>query len=83
MGYTCARKVGMTMYHVFAVSDGSGRTVERALIAAMTQFAGAEVETERQAEVRTEEQVRPHRTPGEPAAGPVRSPAGSCLRAGD
>lgn len=46
------------MYHVFAVSDGSGGTAERALIAAMTQFTGAEVEIERRAKVRTDEQVR-------------------------
>ena len=45
------------MYRVFAVSDGSGRTAERALIAALTQFTGAEVEIERRAKVRTEEQV--------------------------
>ncbi len=46
------------MYHVFAVSDGSGGTAERALTAALTQFTGAEVEIERLAEVRTDEQVR-------------------------
>ena len=46
------------MYRVFAVSDGSGGTAERALIAALAQFVGAEVEIERRAEVRTEEQVR-------------------------
>jgi regulator of PEP synthase PpsR (kinase-PPPase family) len=46
------------MHHVFAVSDGGGGTAERALIAALTQFEGTEVEIERRPEVRTEEQVR-------------------------
>ncbi len=46
------------MYRVFAVSDGTGRTAERALIAALTQFAGTDVEIERRADVRSEEQVR-------------------------
>ncbi len=45
------------MYHVFAVSDGSGRTAERALIAALAQFAGADVKIERREKVRTEEHV--------------------------
>ena len=46
------------MYHVFAVSDGTGVTAEQVLGAALMQFAGAEVEVERRPGVRIEEQVR-------------------------
>ena len=45
------------MYRVFVVSDGTGGTAERALSAALTQFAGADVRIERWPGVRTEEQV--------------------------
>jgi len=46
------------MYRVFVVSDGTGVTAEQVLSAALTQFAGAEVEVERRPGVRAEEQVR-------------------------
>lgn len=45
-------------YHIFVVSDGSGVTAERVVQAALTQFQGASVVTERRAEVRSEEEVR-------------------------
>lgn len=46
------------MYKVFVVSDGTGRTAEQALSAALTQFANVEVEIERRSEVRSERDVR-------------------------
>jgi len=45
-------------YHVFVVSDGSGATAERVVNAALTQFEGASVATERRSRVRSEEQIR-------------------------
>ncbi len=45
------------MYTIFAVSDGSGRTAEQALRAALTQFQEFPVSIERRPEVRSEEQV--------------------------
>lgn len=44
-------------HHVFVVSDGSGMTAEQALFAAMTQFAGVNIEVIRRPQVRTEDQV--------------------------
>jgi regulator of PEP synthase PpsR (kinase-PPPase family) len=46
------------MYHLFVVSDGSGGTAERALSAALAQFAGAEVNIVLHPKVRTEQQIR-------------------------
>jgi hypothetical protein len=46
------------MYHVFAVSDGTGVTAEQVLSAALMQFAGAEVEVLRRPGVHTEERVQ-------------------------
>lgn len=46
------------MHHIFVVSDGTGRTAETALNAALTQFADVAVTIIRRPEVRTEEQVR-------------------------
>jgi hypothetical protein len=45
-------------YRVYVVSDGSGATAERVVHAALTQFEGASVATERRSRVRNEEQVR-------------------------
>ena len=45
------------MYYVFVVSDGTGRTAEQALNAALVQFEGTEVETILRAGVRTKLQV--------------------------
>jgi len=45
------------VYHVFVVSDGTGVTAEQVLNAALTQFAGAQVQVERRAGVRTEIEV--------------------------
>ncbi len=45
-------------YHVFVVSDGSGATAERVVQAALTQFKGASVATERRSTVRSEGQVQ-------------------------
>jgi hypothetical protein len=46
------------VYHVFAVSDGSGATAEQVLTAALTQFKGAPVEIRSRSKVRTEERIR-------------------------
>jgi hypothetical protein len=46
------------VYHVFVVSDGSGATAERVVQAALTQFKGASVATERRSTVRSKGQVR-------------------------
>lgn len=46
------------MHQIIVASDGTGRTAEQALHAALTQFALAEVEITRRAEVRTEALVR-------------------------
>ena len=45
------------MHRVFAVSDGTGSTAERALKAALAQFEGAEVLIERRPKVRHHHQV--------------------------
>lgn len=45
------------MQKIFVVSDGSGRTAEQVLNAALTQFPDASVETLMKQEVRTEEQI--------------------------
>lgn len=45
------------MYHIFVVSDGTGRTAQQALNAALTQFEGAKVIINRRSAVRTKEQV--------------------------
>lgn len=46
------------MHYVFAISDATGTTAERVVQAALTQFAGSEVEISRHGGVRTPEQVR-------------------------
>jgi len=46
------------MYHIFIVSDGTGGTAERALKAALVQFANMKVNFVRRPNVRTEEMVR-------------------------
>lgn len=45
------------MPHIFIVSDGTGRTAEQTLKAALTQFTETEVDTELRPEIRTESQV--------------------------
>jgi regulator of PEP synthase PpsR (kinase-PPPase family) len=45
------------MHHIFVVSDGTGRTAEQTLKAALTQFAETAVKLVRRSEVRTEKQV--------------------------
>jgi len=45
------------MHHVFVVSDGTGRTAENALRAALLQFTGANIKIEKRTSVRTEEQI--------------------------
>jgi regulator of PEP synthase PpsR (kinase-PPPase family) len=44
-------------YNIFVVSDGSGRTAEQALNAALTQFGDLKVNLIRRAKVRTEQKV--------------------------
>ncbi len=46
------------MYYVYVVSDGTGRTAEQALNAALVQFEGTEVKTIVRAGVRTKLQVK-------------------------
>lgn len=46
------------MNRVFVVSDGTGRTAERILRAALVQFEGVDVTIERRSNVRTEAQVQ-------------------------
>jgi regulator of PEP synthase PpsR (kinase-PPPase family) len=48
---------GLNVNRVFVVSDGTGRTAEQVLKAALMQFEGAAVAIECRPEVRTEEQV--------------------------
>jgi regulator of PEP synthase PpsR (kinase-PPPase family) len=50
--------MGNLMITIFAVSDGSGATVERLLQAAILQFVDAPVNIQRYAQVRTPQQVR-------------------------
>lgn len=45
------------MHHVFVVSDGTGRTAENALRAAMLQFTETNISIEKRTSVRTEEQI--------------------------
>ncbi len=45
-------------YKIYIVSDGSGRTVEQALSAALMQFTDVKVKLVKRAEVRTEQKVR-------------------------
>jgi len=45
------------MYKIYIISDGTGRTAEQALRAAMTQFPNTEVEIITYKEVRSEEQI--------------------------
>ena len=45
------------MYHIFIVSDGTGRTAEQTLKAALTQFAETAVKLVRRPEIRTQKQV--------------------------
>ncbi len=46
------------MYHIYIVSDGTGKTAEQALNAALTQFTETEVEINLMPEVRSENQVK-------------------------
>ena len=46
------------MYHIFIVSDGTGRTAEQALNAALTQFHGAKLKIIRRPKVRSIHKVR-------------------------
>lgn len=45
------------MHKIYAVSDGTGRTAEQALRAALTQFENADAEIQLRAEVRTGDQI--------------------------
>jgi len=45
------------MNKIFVVSDGTGRTAEQTLMAALTQFPGNEVEVIQKGDVRTESQI--------------------------
>ena len=45
------------IHHIFIISDGTGRTAERALKAALTQFEDTEVEINIFPDIRTEQQV--------------------------
>ena len=45
------------MYHVYIVSDGTGKTAELALKSALTQFAGIDVEINRRARIITRQQI--------------------------
>jgi len=45
------------MYKIYVISDGTGRTAQQALMAAMTQFPYASTEIITKKEVRTEEQI--------------------------
>jgi regulator of PEP synthase PpsR (kinase-PPPase family) len=45
-------------YNIFIVSDGSGRTAEQALSAALIQFTDVEVKLINRAKIRTEQKVR-------------------------
>lgn len=46
------------MYQIFVASDGTGRTAEQAVRAAMTQFANMEIEILRFSDIRTKEQIQ-------------------------
>jgi len=45
------------MYKIYVISDGTGRTAQQALMAAMTQFPDATVEIITKKEIRKEEQI--------------------------
>ncbi|MCK4361112.1 MAG: kinase/pyrophosphorylase, partial [Bacteroidales bacterium] len=45
------------MYTIFVVSDGTGRTAQQALNAALTQFSNITIDIIKFSEVRTKEQV--------------------------
>ena len=45
------------MHHVFVVSDGTGRTAENALRAALVQFTGTNISIEKRTSIRTKEQI--------------------------
>jgi regulator of PEP synthase PpsR (kinase-PPPase family) len=49
---------GDAVYQVYAISDATGTTAERVVRAALTQFAGADVDIKRYGGVRSAEQVR-------------------------
>lgn len=46
------------VYHIFVVSDGTGRTAQQALNAALMQFPGVNIEFHRKAEVRSKGKIR-------------------------
>ena len=46
------------MYHIYVISDGTGKTAEEVVRAALTQFDNPEVEITRQSRVREPEQIR-------------------------
>jgi len=46
------------MHHIFVASDGTGRTAEQAVRAAMMQFAGQHIEIQRFSDIRTTTQIQ-------------------------
>ena len=48
----------MVKYNIYIVSDGTGRTAEQALNAALTQFSEVKVKLIKRAKVRTEQKIR-------------------------
>jgi hypothetical protein len=46
------------MHHIFVASDGTGRTAEQAVRAAMTQFAGQQIDIQRFSDIRTNLQIQ-------------------------
>ena len=46
------------MHHIFVASDGTGRTAEHAVRAAMTQFAGQQIDIQRFSDIRTNLQIQ-------------------------
>lgn len=46
------------VYHFFVVSDGTGRTAQQALNAALMQFPGVHIEFHRKPEVRSKEEIK-------------------------
>jgi regulator of PEP synthase PpsR (kinase-PPPase family) len=56
----------MSVFRIFVVSDGTGRTAEQALKAALTQFGGVEIDISKYPGVRSSHDVR--RVVGEAAA---------------
>jgi len=49
---------GHPLYRIYIVSDGTGRTAEQALTAALYQFSEVDVRLIKRAEVRTEQKIR-------------------------